>query len=161
MCAWIRAMGEPKKPSNYIFNNGQFYVGNGLNYTTNAPTGYTQYAGGAIAHSIVNDKLVLTNSTDTTFPTAFTTLKIDVTDYNSIIIDVDSVTVGAANCYIWSSVSATNTNGYANATNRLDIRTSGQYTIDVSALTGEYYFYICLGHWIATTTITINSIELV
>lgn len=168
MCAWLRCDkggGNPFKKTD-IFKDGIY---------ANLITGMTAYAIASSEESGISKYLpvynIIDNKIDITAPvqtnvglyggSVLSSNSIDMTDIQSITFTVDSFTRAySASEAIKLVVSSTNTNNFT-ATRKANVTATGDITIDVSSLTGNYYIGAILYSYNTTGKLIISQITYV
>lgn len=119
----------------------------------------SQYSSGTLTSDSFSFSVNENNNSWSASATAYNNTAFDVTDYNSLIIEVD-VTEQSDYGAFWVTLSQTKytwgtgswVGVYYNVDSAIKITESGQYEIDVSALSGSYYIYIGASTGKATVT---------
>jgi len=119
----------------------------------------SQYSSGTLTSDSFSFSVNEDNNSWSASATAYNNTAFDITDYNSLIIEVD-VTEQSGYGAFWVTLSQTKytwgTSSWVDVYNNVDsaikITESGQYEIDVSALSGDYYIYIGASTGKATVT---------
>lgn len=119
----------------------------------------SQYSSGTLTSDSFSFSVNEDNNSWSASATAYNNTALDITDYNSLIIEVD-VTEQSNYGAFWVTLSQTKytwgTSSWVDVYNNVDsaikITESGQYEIDVSALSGDYYIYIGASTGKATVT---------
>lgn len=152
--AWIRAMGQPKSIKN-IFKDGVLEVGMAAYPYKPSISGSAGSAGGTL--SIVNGKLRLYKN-GYIGVTSWITDEINLTNVNSITIDVSTFASFTMNAGITQSGLADN---YV-IQNSVSISNTGIFTVDTSNITGSarlaIYLYVTntSTHYMDVNSIVLN-----
>ena len=151
--AWVRCCGGSSKKK-FIYDDGTLYIGVGTyQYTVNG--GAAPTAGGSLENTGTSLRFKKTGYTGVT---SWISDEIDVTNINSITIDVSGFS--SVDSYFAGVTNSGLVNNYIGV-NQITINSTGLFTIDTSALTGNYRLYIILyASNSSTHTLDASSISL-
>ena len=160
--AWVRCCGGSMIKKGIIFFKGVFL--NLITGLTARAISDTRFNNPKFTpdYNIINDNIIIsaTHNGAIRAGSVLSTESIDMTDLSTISIKVDSFTNGYigladANEFVITNSIATS---YSTA-KRVNITGANEYTLDVSNLTGYYYFGICLLNYNEDTNIVISKIS--